>query len=104
MWCACVLDPARRLKLSPGLYSVRRMTTFGGGRGLAPDEIGARLREARLQAGLTQEALARRLGTTQSAVARMECGPKRMSLESIRRVASALGCDVALVIEQKATA
>lgn len=58
--------------------------------------VGARLRALPLQAGLTQAALACELGTTQSAIARMEGGRQRTSLESIRRVASVLGCEVAI--------
>jgi len=66
--------------------------------------VGERLRELRLEAGLTQAALATRLGTTQSAIARLECGRQRTSLESVGRVAAALGCDVALVIAKTAAA
>lgn len=66
--------------------------------------VGARLRELRSQAGLTQAALACEIGTTQSSVARMEGGRSRTSLESIRRVASVLGCNVAVVIEHRKSA
>jgi len=66
--------------------------------------VGVRLRGLRLQAALTQAALACELGTTQSVVARMEGGRQRTSLESIRRVASVLGCEVAVVIEQRKSA
>lgn len=90
--------------LSAPLYSVRCMMTADQGRACSPHEVGARLRALRVQAGLTQETLAGRLGTTQSAIARMERGRKRTSLELIGRVAEALGCDVALLIEQRRTA
>lgn len=66
--------------------------------------VGHRLRVLRLEAGLTQVALAARLGTTQSAIARLECGRQRVSLDSVGRVAAALGCGVALVIAKKAAA
>lgn len=92
------------MKMSATLYSVRRMTTADQGRECPPHEVGSRLRVLRVAAGLTQEALAKRLGTTQSAIARMECGQKRTTLESIGRVAAALGCEVALVIEQRRSA
>jgi len=64
--------------------------------------VGARLRAARQQAELTQEAVARRLGTTQSAIARLEAGRHRMSLEALSRTAEALGCEVSLVIAERA--
>jgi transcriptional regulator with XRE-family HTH domain len=63
--------------------------------------VGARLRAVRQQAGLTQETLARRLGTTQSAIARLEAGRLRLSLEALSRTAEALGCDVSLVIAER---
>jgi transcriptional regulator with XRE-family HTH domain len=63
--------------------------------------VGRRLRALRLEAGLTQAALAARLGTTQSAVARLEAGQQRLSLPALRRAALALGCDVQVVIEER---
>lgn len=58
--------------------------------------VGARLRDLRRTAGVTQAALAERLGTTQSAVARLEAGRQRLSLATLRRAAEALECDVQL--------
>ncbi len=46
---------------------------------------------ARASAGLTQEALAQRLGTTQSAIARLEGGRVSPSVETLRRYAAATG-------------
>ena len=63
-----------------------------------------RLRFLRLQAGLRQAQLADELGTTQSAIARLERGLHRTSLEATNRVATALGCETAMLIEQKRTA
>lgn len=45
----------------------------------------------RTEAGLTQAALAERMGTTQSAIARMEGGGTRPSLETLERLAAAVG-------------
>lgn len=58
------------------------------------NEVGARLRELRRDAGLTQAEVATRLGTSQSAVARIESGRQRLSLAMLRRTAAALGRDV----------
>ena len=52
------------------------------------------VREMRRRAGLTQAELARRLGTSQSAVARWEGGRSAPSFETLREVARA--CDLDL--------
>ena len=46
---------------------------------------------ARSEAGLTQEALAERMGTTQSAIARLEGGRLSPSVETLRRYAAGVG-------------
>ena len=45
----------------------------------------------RTEAGLTQAELAERMGTTQSAVARIEGGGTRPSLETLEKLAAAVG-------------
>jgi predicted transcriptional regulator len=45
----------------------------------------------RSEAGLTQAALAERMGTTQSAIARLEGGRVSPSVETLRRYAVAVG-------------
>jgi transcriptional regulator with XRE-family HTH domain len=61
-----------------------------------------RLRVRRLQAGLTQAQLAD--GTTRSAIAWLERGLHRTSLDAINRVVVALGCEAAMLNEQERTA
>ncbi len=46
---------------------------------------------ARAEAGLTQAALAERMGTTQSAVARLEGGRVSPTVETLRKYAKAVG-------------
>ncbi len=84
------------------------MTTHSGtaqaARRCEATSVGSTLRALRLEAGLTQTVLAQKLGTTQSAVARMEAGHSRTSLESVERVAEALGCNFGLVFDRQSRA
>ena len=53
------------------------------------------LLKARTRAGLTQDAVAERMGTTKSAVSRLEgAGKHAPSLSTLRRYAQAVGCDL----------
>lgn len=54
-------------------------------------KIGILLRQAREQAGVTQEALARRTKTKKSAISRLENHAEDVRLSTIKRVAQALG-------------
>jgi len=47
--------------------------------------------KARAASGLTQAQLAERVGTTQSAIARLESGAGKPSIETLQRYADALG-------------
>jgi len=47
--------------------------------------------QLRNEAGLSQEELAKKIGTTQSAIARMESGKVVPRLESLAKIASACG-------------
>jgi len=49
---------------------------------------------ARNQKGLTQAELARKLGTKQSAISRLERGAANPSLEFLRKLAEALGTEL----------
>ena len=60
--------------------------------------IAAEVRLARVGAGLTQGELARRTGTTQSAVSRMESGRVTPSLAALARVAAAVGRPITIVV------
>ena len=55
-------------------------------------EIGQMIYEARTKAGLTQQQLAKRLGTTQSVISRLESGDyEGHSLSMLQCIAEALG-------------
>jgi len=52
--------------------------------------------EARCRSGLTQDELARRMGTTQSVIARLENGKRLPSCQTLQRVAQATGTDLSI--------
>ncbi len=64
----------------------------------------AALIRARARAGLSQAEIARRMGTTQSAIARLESGRVTPSLHTLRRYAEATGARVRIVLEPVAIA
>lgn len=66
--------------------------------------IAAALIAARSHAGLTQAELASRMGTTQSAIARMEGGKVRPSTTTLEKVASATGTRLRVRFEPDASA
>lgn len=55
------------------------------------NNIGQRIADMRETAGLTQTALAKKIKTTQSAIARMESGRQNVSTEMLKRIGAALG-------------
>lgn len=52
--------------------------------------IGARVAQLREAAGMTQKELAKKLSTTQSAIARIEAGKQNVSTELVRKISTAL--------------
>ena len=65
-------------------------------------EVGERIHAAREAAGLSQRELARRMGTSQAAIDRLESGGVGATLTTLQRVATALGLEVN--VELKPTA
>ena len=57
------------------------------------DNPGTLIREERLRAGISQASLARRAGTTQAAVSRIERGLTAPTWETVRALTLALGCE-----------
>ncbi len=55
------------------------------------------LRKARIEAGMTQETLARRIGVAQPVVARLESGRSNPSLRTLERVARVFKLRVTVV-------
>lgn len=54
-------------------------------------QVGARIRDARIQANLTQEALAERVGVERRTIVRIELGITSPPLDRILAIARALG-------------
>ncbi len=58
-------------------------------------QVVSQLLTARTRAGLTQDAVAERMGTTKSAVSRLESAGKHApSLGTLKRYAEAVGCEL----------
>lgn len=85
--------------------SVRPRSTDAGanGRGVPIDgaRLGARLRELRVAAGLTQAELARRTGIHRPNIARVEAGRHTPSLDTLARLASAIGVPTTRVLAEE---
>lgn len=55
---------------------------------------------ARVRAGLTQEELAQRMGTTQSAIARLEGGKRMPGVRTLEKLAEATGTRLVVRLER----
>jgi len=64
--------------------------------------IGVLVRDARRHRGLTQLQLAERLGTSQSAVARIEQGGQNLTLDLLGRLSAALGSELTRSVSRRA--
>ena len=75
--------------------------TLGGGQiPLDRERLGKRLRQLRLEAGLTQAELARRTGIHRPNIARVEAGRHTPSLETLSRLATAIGVPATRVLSE----
>jgi DNA-binding XRE family transcriptional regulator len=83
------------LELQSGASCVVRASDGGHGNAQAValdgEKLGARLKAFRLAAGLTQAELARRTGIHRPNIARVEAGRHTPSLETLSRIANAIG-------------
>jgi len=62
-------------------------------------KIGERIKQLRLEKGMTQEELAKKLHTTKSAISRLENHAESMRLSTIERVADVFEKRLAIVFE-----
>ncbi|HEX2157807.1 MAG TPA: helix-turn-helix transcriptional regulator [Actinomycetes bacterium] len=63
-------------------------------------ELGEQLRALREAQHLSQSELARRMGSTQPAIARLEAGRVAPSLDTLDRAAAALGVELVITFQQ----
>lgn len=68
-------------------------------------QVASQMLRARARAGLTQDAVAEKMGTTKSAISRLESAGKHApSLATLKRYAEAVGCELQVkLVPQKAT-
>lgn len=82
----------------PATHSASDITDGHGDIAIDGERLGARLRELRLAAGLTQAELARRTGIHRPNIARVEAGRHTPSLETLARIANAIGVSTTHVL------
>ena len=67
-------------------------------------QIAGQMLKARARAGLTQDAVAQRMGTTKSAISRLEgAGKHAPSLSTLKRYAKAVGCELQVKLVRQKT-
>ena len=65
-------------------------------------QVAGQMLKARARAGLTQDAVAERMGTTKSAISRLESARKHApSLATLKRYALAVGCELQVKLVQQ---
>jgi ribosome-binding protein aMBF1 (putative translation factor) len=71
---------------------------------LKPEQVlRAEMVEARVRAGFTQAQLAQHMGTTQSAIARLEAGRSSPSIATLRKLAAATGSRLLIRLDEATT-
>jgi len=63
--------------------------------------IAGKIKEARLQAGLTQTQLGEKIGTKKEGVSRIESGKHEIELSTLDKIAEALNCNLRIELEPK---
>lgn len=74
-----------------------------GDRGWFFAQIAGKVAERRTGMGLSQRELAELVGTTQSAIARLERGGRPPRIDTLLRIADALDCDLVVELAPRST-
>lgn len=85
-------------QLTVAAVQAAKMTNGESDIAIDGERLGARLRQLRLDAGLTQAELARRTGIHRPNIARVEAGRHTPSLETLARIANAIGVSTTHVL------
>jgi transcriptional regulator with XRE-family HTH domain len=72
-----------------------------GDRGWFFAKIADRVAERRIAQGLSQRELAELVGTTQSAIARLERGGRPLRIDTLLSIAEALDCDLVVELQPR---
>ena len=72
-----------------------------GDRGWFFASIADKVAQRRIERGLSQRELAERVGTTQSAIARLERGGRPPRIDTLLRIAEALDCELLVELRQR---
>jgi len=91
-------DPPRR---TPTLARIRERLAHAEG-GWLFAQIAGQVADRRRARGLSQAELASLVGTTQSAIARLESGGRPPRIDTLLRIAQALDCDLAVELRPRA--
>ena len=65
----------------------------------AYEKIGRKLQEAREEAGLSQEELAKKIGCTQASLSHYELGKRRLYLADLQRIGQIMGKPITYFLE-----
>ena len=91
-------DPPRR---TPTLGRIRERLAHAEG-GWLFAQIAGQVADRRRARGLSQAELESLVGTTQSAIARLESGGRPPRIDTLLRIAQALDCDLAVELRPRA--
>ena len=64
-------------------------------------QIISALTAARIEKGISQQALADMIGTKRSNICRLEAGGQNISLDTLLKISAALGKDVSFILNEK---
>jgi transcriptional regulator with XRE-family HTH domain len=94
------------LKYQPVIHSHKEMLERAMKRpGFKEASVASQMLKARSKAGLTQDAVAELMGTSKSAVSRLEgVGKHAPSLSTLKKYAKAVGCDLQIKFVPQRTA